>query len=628
MQQRICRIGTRSFSPPNPGTLTEVITIPATCQAGERFYVYLKDWNKCNPFVNQNLDYVYEDFIIEVIDAPPIPVVTSPQTYCFGSVPATITATPTVAGNTINWYSDATLTTLLHTGNSYTHGRTAVGTYTYYATQTSGVNGCEGPAVPLTLVINPIPNTPTISRNNPDFCFDGVSSITLTANPNTPPAITSYQWYRNGTAVAGATSSTIVLSLVAQSGNYTVRTFGIAPTFCPSPLSAVTTVTIGNPATVNAGADQNVCSTVATVSLTGTRGGSATSSTWSTSGTGTFANASALNTTYTPSAADRSGGSVTITLLTNDPAGPCPAVSDAMVVTFSPAATVNAGPDQSICALATATLAGVVGGGATGGTWSGGTGTYNPNANTLNAIYTPSVAERTAGTVTLTLTTNDPAGPCGSVSDNMIITIGAPLTGAVVSGSGDACDGASSWFAVNVAGGSPPFVINYTFDGAARPAVSGYTNGTHISLGTPSVNSHTVRIISIQDACLNLVPVLPADYTFTIYAIPNAGGTVNNTPALCNNTATDIVLQSTIPASDFVWTVSNAPAVSWVAGRAPADGTRLNGIGTSIAQTLQHTSTFPTTVTYSIQPRGPGATACLGPVITRTVIVNPYSPGQ
>ena len=31
------------LNPPNPNTLTDVITIPATCKAGERFYVYIKD---------------------------------------------------------------------------------------------------------------------------------------------------------------------------------------------------------------------------------------------------------------------------------------------------------------------------------------------------------------------------------------------------------------------------------------------------------------------------------------------------------------------------------------------------------------------------------------------------------
>jgi hypothetical protein len=60
--------------------------------------------------------------------------------------------------------------------------------------------------------------------------------------------------------------------------------------------------------------------------------------------------------------------------------------------------------------------------GATGGTWTGGTGTYSPNANTLNAVYTPSPAERTAGTVTLTLTSTG-NGTCNPVTDQVTFSI-------------------------------------------------------------------------------------------------------------------------------------------------------------------------------------------------------------
>ncbi len=145
------------------------------------------------------------------------------------------------------------------------------------------------------------------------------------------------------------------------------------------------------------------------------------SATWS-GGTGTYApNNTTLNAVYTPSAAEITAGTVTLTLTTNDPAGPCNAVNDAMVITINPAATVNAGLDQTICSTSTVTLAGVIGGGAASATWSGGTGTYAPNNTTLNAVYTPSAAEITAGTVTLTLTTNDPAGPCNAVNDAMVI---------------------------------------------------------------------------------------------------------------------------------------------------------------------------------------------------------------
>jgi hypothetical protein len=177
-------------------------------------------------------------------------------------------------------------------------------------------------------------------------------------------------------------------------------------------------------ATANAGADLTVCSTSAQAQLAGIVGGGAASGTWS-GGAGSYnPNASNLNAIYTPTAAEIAAGGVTLTLTTNDPAGPCPAVNDQVRINISPAATANAGVDLTVCATsAQAQLAGVVGGGATSGAWSGGGGSFSPDASTLNATYTPSAAEIAAGGVTLTLTTNDPAGPCAAMSDQVRINI-------------------------------------------------------------------------------------------------------------------------------------------------------------------------------------------------------------
>ena len=50
-----------------------------------------------------------------------------------------------------------------------------------------------------------------------------------------------------------------------------------------------------------------------------------------------------------------------------------------MTITIDPAATVEAGPNQTVCATTPQVLlAGSVGGGATGGTWSGGSGNFSP----------------------------------------------------------------------------------------------------------------------------------------------------------------------------------------------------------------------------------------------------------
>jgi hypothetical protein len=144
-------------------------------------------------------------------------------------------------------------------------------------------------------------------------------------------------------------------------------------------------LTINTGATVNAGADAIICSG-STYTMSGIRGGSATSSTWSTSGTGTFNDNTSLTAIYTPSAADLTAGSVTITLTTNDPAGVCPAASDGMVLTINASATVNAGADAVICSGSTYTMSGIRGGSATSSTWStSGTGTFN-DVTSLNAI--------------------------------------------------------------------------------------------------------------------------------------------------------------------------------------------------------------------------------------------------
>src|SRR5690606_2869695 len=134
---------------------------------------------------------------------------------------------------------------------------------------------------------------------------------------------------------------------------------------------------------------------------------------------------------YTPSAADITAGSVTLKIASAASIGPCDAASDTVVITFSNDATAEAGDAQSICIVEgdeTVQLAGSIGGGATSSTWiSSGTGSFNDNTS-VTAVYTPSAADITAGSVTLTLTTNDPVGPCDAASDTVVITFSNDAT--------------------------------------------------------------------------------------------------------------------------------------------------------------------------------------------------------
>ena len=65
--------------------------------------------------------------------------------------------------------------------------------------------------------------------------------------------------------------------------------------------------------------------------------------------------------------------------------------------------------------------------GATGGKWSGGTGSFLPNANTLNAVYVPGADDIKQGSVKLYLTNNS-GSPCYQPTDSLTITFMPPPT--------------------------------------------------------------------------------------------------------------------------------------------------------------------------------------------------------
>jgi uncharacterized repeat protein (TIGR01451 family) len=89
---------------------------------------------------------------------------------------------------------------------------------------------------------------------------------------------------------------------------------------------------------------------------------------------------------------------------------------------FGQCPTANAGPDQTVCSNApTVPLNGSVTI-ASGAVWTGGMGSFAPNANTLQATYMPAAAEIAAGIVTLTIRSTG-NGSCSEATDMINITI-------------------------------------------------------------------------------------------------------------------------------------------------------------------------------------------------------------
>ena len=178
------------------------------------------------------------------------------------------------------------------------------------------------------------------------------------------------------------------------SGTLTLTLTSTGTTFCNAVTDQMTIVFTGAPI-VDAGSDLQICANNSAVQLTGNVT-NASGGTW-TGGSGSFApNANVLSPVYTPSAGELAAGTLSL-YLTSTGNGNCIAVRDTVVVTFTPAPTVNAGADLDVCMNnPVVTLNGSITV-ATGAQWSGGLGTYTPNAQTLNAQYVPSAFELRIG---------------------------------------------------------------------------------------------------------------------------------------------------------------------------------------------------------------------------------------
>jgi hypothetical protein len=189
------------------------------------------------------------------------------------------------------------------------------------------------------------------------------------------------------------------------------------------------------PATVSAGPNQTVCAASPATQLAGWVEGTEDSEhlggdLWWWYGAGTFVPGPwETNAVYVPTADEIAAGRATLTLEAYGPS-PCWATDSTTTITINPEATASAGANQTVWATnPVVQLAGAFGGAATSATWSG-AGTLNyPNLNVLTPTYTPTAAEVWAGHATVTLTTDDPPGPCGPVSSAMAITINAATLG-------------------------------------------------------------------------------------------------------------------------------------------------------------------------------------------------------
>jgi uncharacterized delta-60 repeat protein len=355
---------------------------------------------------------------VTVSPAPTAPTASSNSPICEGQN-INLTAS-TITGATYFWTGPNGFTSTLQNPTITSATNAATGTYSV----TAKVNGCTS-AASTTLVEVTSPDGPLFSYSSGTFCQTGTNPIATITNgyTGTFSASPSLAFVNNSTGEINLSASSI--------GIYTITFTASSP--CPVTYSVQLIITDA-PSAIFSFDPNTVCQSNTNILPTFPAGASA----------GLFSSTDGLDFVNTNSGEINLQASIPGTYsVTNFIAasGGCPQASHTSTITIDPAATVNAGTDLTICEGESAMLNGLVGGSATSGTWSGGTGTFSPSANFLNANYTPSAAEITAGFVVLTLTTNDPSGNCNAASDNIFINI-TPAPAAPTAGSnGPICEG-------------------------------------------------------------------------------------------------------------------------------------------------------------------------------------------
>ncbi|HLP11656.1 MAG TPA: hypothetical protein VK177_06945, partial [Flavobacteriales bacterium] len=345
------------------------------------------------------------------------------------------------------------------------------------------------------LTVSIVPTTPTV-------CF-GSATTTITAAGGGGLAPYTYLWN------TGATTASINVG----AGTYSVVMND--QTGCAPVSTSVTVTAFTNPITANAGTDITTCFTSPTVTLNGSVTG-VTTGIWS-GGGGTFTpSTTALNATYTPTAAEIAAGSVTLTLTTTGN-GTCPGDDDNITIfynTFDGVLNVTATP--VLCFGST------LGGSATA--TPTGTGPYTYSWST--GATTSSITGVGTGTYTVTVTDAIGCTATGSafVSQPPILSVATSFSPALCSGT--STGGAS----VSVAGGTPPYSFSWSPGGATTSSISGVAAGFYSCTVTDAngclINGNvTVTQPAALSVSVSQTPVSCAGGNDGIATATPAGGT-------------------------------------------------------------------------------------------------------
>ncbi len=213
--------------------------------------------------------------------------------------------------------------------------------------------------------------------------------------------------------------------------------------------------------------------------------------------------------------------------------------------------------------------------GASGGQWTGGSGSFQPNANVVNATYTPTLAEIASGSVQLLLTTTG-NGTCPGDTDDLTIAFAAPFANMGLLTTDATCSGSANGN-ITVA----PTLPGWTYSWAHAPQLnsaiaSGLGAGTYsVTVMDPSGCDTTLTAIIIAPQPISIADVAVTPETCAGLGDGSVSVNVNGGTAPYSYAWNNSQTGPSITVGAGTWTVQ----VSDANGCAPA-----TGAGTVVAE--------------------------------------------
>ena len=348
---------------------------------------------------------------------PTISLIVNNVTVCADQA-ASIVATTGVQSATINWYLTPIGGDVLYTTTSGQALTVNPTTTTIYYVEAVTAGGCKSDRKAVIVTVTAIPPTPTCPERL-TVCANLQQTINLTTVPiNQPRPGNRFEWHTG----ALPTSPLVTNTTAAGAGKYYL--FEVSPNGCYSNPTVLTVEGLDcrctNVASLTIGEVAPICEGQSII-LAATLGGSATSLSWTATGSGTFVTTTGTSTTYVPSLADITNGFVEFTATTNDPDG----TGICLPATGSRIAHINKRPgepvgvacdDTLVCQGSKTKLIGFAPGNRInwytqngtliGTTESGGKLTISPNATTVyyaEAVSPQGCVSNTRSSVTVTV---------------------------------------------------------------------------------------------------------------------------------------------------------------------------------------------------------------------------------